>query len=161
IAERTVTEQSSFWGGEAYRIVRSGSEIGRIDLQARRGRDGVDAKVRLRDRSFECRIDATVRSYQRGIFSRWLMRADAVTVHSADFDGRMTYRVSGPDQLQMRRKGYFRSAFVISGEAGQAGMAEIHWIRGGHAMLDTSVELPESLAVFLLWIFVEMAYRAS
>jgi len=161
VAERTAPEQSSFWGAEAYRILRADTEIGRIDMQAARRRSGVDATVRLRDRSFECRVDATGRSWQRGIHSRWLMSAGDVAVHSAVFDGRMTYRICGDSRLQLRRKGYFRSTFVIAGEPDQAVVGDIHRIRGGHAGLDSSIELPESLAVFLLWIYVEMDYRSS
>jgi hypothetical protein len=163
VAEKTAPEQSSFWGAEAYRILRADTEIGRIDMQATRTRrgNGVDAKVRLRDHSFECRVDTTGRSWQQGIFSRWLMSAGDVVVHSAVFDGRMTYRICGDSRLHMRRKGYFRSTFVIVGEPDQAVVGDVHWIRGGHAGLDSSIELPESLAVFLLWIYVEIDYRAS
>ena len=163
VAERTAPEQSSFWGAEAYRILRADTEIGRIDMQATRTRrgNGVDAKIRLRDHFFECRVDTTGRSWQHGIFSRWLMSAGDVVVHSAVFDGRMTYRICGDSRLHMRRKGYFRSTFVIVGEPDQAVVGDVHWIRGGHAGLDSSIELPESLAVFLLWIYVEIDYRAS
>jgi hypothetical protein len=163
VAEKTAPEQSSFWGAEAYRILRADTEIGRIDMQTpgARRRSGVDTKIRLRDDSFECRVDATGRSLQRGIFSRWLMSAGDVVVHSAVFDGRMTYRICGDSRLQLRRKGYFRSTFVIAGEPDQAVVGDIHRVRGGHAGLDSSIELPESLAVFLLWIYVEMDYRSS
>ena len=33
VAEKTAPEQSSFWGAEAYRILRADTEIGRIDMQ--------------------------------------------------------------------------------------------------------------------------------
>jgi hypothetical protein len=165
LAQKTAT---SFWAGPAYTVLHADTEIGLIEMFSGRGPDGQHANVRVRDRSFQCRVDTKGRSYQSGVLTRWLMSEGDVTVHGARsvpvgsrIAYRVTYQICGDDQLQMRVKGYFSSTFVIAGGPDQVPMGDIHWNSRGQAVLDTSVELPESLGVFLLWIFAEVDERAT
>lgn len=166
LAQKTAVP--GFWAGAAYRILHADTEIGLIQMLPGRGPDGQDANVRVRDRSFQCRVDTKGRSYASNVLARWLMSEGDVNVHGARsvragnwIAYRVTYQICGHDQLQMCSKGFFSSTFVIAGGRDQVPMGDIRWNSRGHAVLDTSVELPESLGVFFLWIFAEVEERAT
>jgi hypothetical protein len=66
-------EQSSFWApGAAFAIRRADAEIGRINLSGSPKRDG-DARIRLGDRGFDCRIHENASASSRRPACGWII----------------------------------------------------------------------------------------
>jgi hypothetical protein len=161
VAEKTALEPPSFWAGDTYKVRHGGAGIGRIELSTARKRDGADARVQMGDRSFACRVDNKGRSREQGIFSRWLMCEGEVECHTVFFDGKTTFCIGGAEQLQMRRSRFFGSNFSITRASDPAVTGDLRWNASGQAALGVSIEVPESLAIFLLWIYIELDFRAT
>jgi len=161
-------ERSSFWApGAAFSIRRADVEIGRIDLSGRPKRDG-DGKIRLGDRDFDCRIHVTGRARLAYVPSRWLMSEGDVALHAAVWEGNRKFLVEGPDPLRLVGRG-FVTTFAIERAAEAQPIGEIRWVRGRllpkpsaqRIELETRIELPETLQVFLLWIAAQDEFRSS
>ena len=161
-------ERSSIWAPDAAFAIRRGdAEIGRIDLSGSPKRYGEDS-IRLGERRFECRIHITGRKRWTYIPSRWLMYAGDVALHAAVCESGKTFLTEGPDPLRLRRRTFGRS-FAIERASDPAQLGEIRWLRARlvpkpeplRIVLDTSIEFPESLEVFLLWIAAQHEFRSS
>ena len=161
-------ERRSFWRqGAAFAIRRADAEIGRIELSGAPARDG-DGDIRLRDRRFECRIHVTGRARLAHVPSQWVMSEGEVALHAAVWESGRTFLIEGQHQLRLRRRA-FGGAFAIERASEPEQIGEIRWVKGRLAPkpaprrieIETSIELPESLEVFLLWIAVQDEFRSS
>ena len=161
-------ERSSIWAPDtAFAIRRADAEIGRIDLRGSPKRFG-EASIRLGERRFECRIHITGRRRWTYIPSRWVMSAGEAPLHGAVCESGKTFLIEGPDPLRLRRRA-FTGSFAIERASDAAQHGEIRWLRARlvpkpepqRIVLDTSIELPESLEVFLLWIAAQDRSRNS
>lgn len=161
-------ERRSFWRpSAAFAIRRADAEIGRIELSGAPARDG-DGSIQLRDRHFECRIHFTGRARLAYVPSQWVMSEAAVALHAAVWESGRTFLIEGQDQLRLRRRA-FGGAFAIERAPEPEQIGEIRWVRGRlvpkpespRIEIETSIELPESLEVFLLWIAAQDEFRSS
>ena len=160
-------ERKSFWRpGAAFTIVSGDAEIGRIDLSGSPRRDG-EAKIRCRERRFECRIHVTGGARLAHVPSQWVMSAGEVALHAAVWESSQTFLVEGEDQLRLRRRG-FGAALAIERAAEREQVGEIRWVKRrlvppepSRIELEASIELSEILEVLLLWIAVQDEFRSS
>ena len=160
---------SSFWRpGAAYAIHRADAEIGRIDLSGTPKRDG-DGRIRLGERTFDCCVQVTGRARLAHVPSRWVMYEGDAALHAAVWESGQTFLVEGPDALRLRRRGLGGAVVAIERASDPAAIGEIRRVRGRllpkptapRIELETSIELPETLAVFLLWIVVQDEFRSG
>jgi hypothetical protein len=161
-------KRSSFWApGAAFTMRRADAEIGRIDLSGSPRRDG-EAEIWLRDRGFKCRIHVTGRARLAHVPSQWVMSEGEIALHAALWESGRTFLIEGQDQLRLRRRA-FGGAFAIERASQPEQVGEIRWLKGRllpkpeprRIEIETSIELPESLEVFLLWIAVQDEFRSS
>ena len=161
-------KSSSFWRpGAAYAIHRADAEIGRIDLSGTPKRDG-DGRIRLGERTFDCCVQVTGRARLAHVPSRWVMSEGDAALHAALWESGWTFLVEGPDALRLRRRG-LGGAFAIERGSDTAAIGEIRRVRGRllpkpaapRIELETSIELPETIEVFLLWIVVQDEFRSG
>jgi len=152
-------ERSTIWAPDlAFAIRRDDAEIGRIELSGSPKRVG-EASIRLGDRRFDCRVHITGRKQWTYVPSRWVMYAGEAELHAAVRESGTTFLMEGPDALRLRRP-TFGGTFAIERVSDAARLGEIRWLRPRlvpkpepqRILLDTSIELPETLEVFLLWI---------
>src|SRR5262245_49254601 len=122
-------EKSSFWRPSAAFAVRRGdAEIGRIDLSGTPKRDG-DGRIRLGERTFDCRIHVTGRPRLAHVPSRWAMYEGDAALHAAVWESGRTFLVEGPDALRLRRRG-LGAVVAIERGSDTAGIGEIRRVRG-------------------------------
>jgi hypothetical protein len=155
VLQPTAPRRSSFWiPSAAFTILRGDDAIGRIELNGRPKRDG-QAQIELRDDRFECRIHRTGWARPDGPF-RWVMYQGDAESHSAVCKSVRSFLIEGPDELRLRR-GAFRTTFVLERGANAEKLGEIDRMpdRLVRLTLTTAFDLPERLAVFLLWLYAQ------
>src|ERR1700722_1354618 len=165
----TAVPRSSFWSRDAaYKIERDETEIGRIDLFAR-SKENADAHIRIQGQTFEGHILITGRSRWAHVPSRWIMRLEGLDMHGAVWESGKTWVTEaeeGSERLRLRRS-TFGGSIAIGREPAQTRLGEIKWLRARllpkaiprRLELETSLALPETLEVFLLWIVVADDFR--
>jgi hypothetical protein len=161
--------RSSFWSRDAaYKITRDETEIGRIDLFAS-PRENADAHIHIQGRAFEAHILITGRSRWAHVPSHWVMRLEGQDLHSAVWESGKTWVTEaeeGSERLRLRRS-TFGGSIAIEREHDQTRLGEIKWLRARlvpkpiprRLELETSLALPETLEVFLMWIVVADDFR--
>ena len=167
--QSTAVPRSSFWARDAaYTIAHDETVIGRIDLFAS-PRDNGDAHIQIQGQSFEGHILVTGRSRWAHVPSRWIMRLEGRELHGAVWENGKTWVTEageGSERLRLRRSA-FGGSTAIEREHDQAQLGEIKWLKARllpkpiprRVGLETSLELPETFEVFLLWIVVEDDFR--
>lgn len=163
--------RSSFWSRDAaYRIVRDETEIGRIDLFAR-PREGAEAHIHIQERAFGGHILITGRPRLAHVPSRWVMQLAGQDLHGAVWESGKTWVTEaeeGSERLRLR-KSTFGGSIAIEREHDRTQLGEIKWLRGRlvpkpiprRLELATSLGLPETLEVFLLWVVVADDFRST
>jgi hypothetical protein len=165
----TADKGSSFWlPGRAYAIMRDAAQIGRIDINGNPQRDG-EARITLREQVFDCRIHRTGKQRWTFVPARWVMYSDGNVRHCAIAESRKTFLIeneTGQQPLRLRREG---SVQVIERVSDQTRIGAVNSSRarlipkpvGPRFVLETIVELPETLEVMLLWVVVQDIYQSD
>jgi hypothetical protein len=171
ILESTAVKRSAFWApAAAFAIVRADAEIGRVDLTAS-PKNGADARISLREHSFECRIHITGKAHWTYVPSRWVMYSADAALHGATWESGRTFLIDdeeGLEPLRLRRDNVSGS-FAVERAPDRARVGEIRWVKRRllpkpmplRVVLDTRLDLPETFEVLLLWIVVQDDLRNS
>jgi hypothetical protein len=167
IFESTAVKGWAFWTpAAAFTIVRADAEIGRVDLTTRP--KGGEAKISLRGRSFECRIHITGKAHWTHVPSRWVMYSADAALHGATWESARTFLIDGEEGLEPLRLS-LGGPTTIERAGDRARVGEIRGLkrlllpkyRPPQVVLDTSLDLPETFQVLLLWIVVQSDLRNS
>jgi len=165
ILHTTAAKRGSFWRpGAAFAIVRDDAEIGLIDISGAPERDG-EARISLRERSFECRIHITGKKRWTYVPSRWVMYSGDTALHGAICESGTSFLTDdeeGQEPIRLR-KGLIGGSFTVERTSDQRRIGEIKQLRPRllprpralRIVSDMSVDLPETFEVLLLWIYVQ------
>ncbi len=161
----TEVKHPSFWqGGIAYAICHDDEPIGRVDIPGKSLTDG-ETRIELRGRAYGSRVQITGKAHWTYVPSRWAMRSDGRDLHAALWESGKTWLTEPDDATQplRLRRSTFGGLFALERAADRTVLGEIRWLkprllptpipRG--VGLETGLILPETLAVFLLWLVVQ------
>jgi hypothetical protein len=154
--------------GAAFAIMHNEAQIGRIDIHGNPKRDG-EAQISLREQVFDCRIHITGKAHWTWVPARWVMYSDGNVLHGAISESGKTFLTNnepGQQPLRLRREA---STFVIERASDQSRVGAIRRMRarlvpkasGLRIVLETSIDLPETLEVLLLWLVVQDDYQSG
>jgi hypothetical protein len=154
--------------GAAFAIMHNEAQIGRIDIHGNPQRDG-EAQISLREQVFDCRIHITGQAHWNWVPARWVMYSGSQVLHGAIPESGKTFFIDnepGQQPLRLRREA---STFVVERASDQTRVGAIRRTRGRlvpkpagpRIVLETSIDLPESLEVMLLWVVVQDEYQSG
>ena len=153
---------------DAYKIISNDEEIGRIDLVGQGEEDG-DVTIVMREQTFEGRIHITGKGRWAHVPSRWVLHSEGRELHIATWESSKTWlTVTEPGlEAMLLRRASFNPAIAVERTSNNDRIAEIRWQRaqiipkriGQQLAMNSTIELPETFELFLLWIVVMDNYR--
>ena len=170
ILESTAAIRSSFWApGAAFVVLRDDAALGRIDIGGQPNTDEA-ARIWLREQSFECRILKTARARWTFAPSRWVMSSGETAMYGATWENRKTFLIDGDkEQEPLRLREESGLSIAVERASNQERVGGIVWRKRQlrpklmpiRIVLEMSVELPETLEIFLLWIAGQKDFQTN
>ena len=141
--------------------MRDDAEIGRIDISGSPKRDG-EARIFLREHSFECRIHITGKAPWTYVPSRWVMYSGVTALHGATWESGKTFLTedeAGQEPVRLRRDN-FSGSCAVERASDQRRIGEIRYVSarllpkpvGLRIVSDINLALQETFEALLLYL---------
>lgn len=169
VLEPTAPKRSSIWmRSVAYTMLRDAAAIGRIELSVSFS-EGLEARITLREQPFAGRIHVTGKARWTYVPARWVMYSRDTAVHGATCESGKLFRTEaekGMASFRLRRERP-SDLYAVERASDASWVGEIRWVRRRvmltstphQIVLDTSIDLPETFEVLLLWIAVQDDFK--